>query len=249
MDALSIAGHPEVQKEFTEAAGDLSALIKGTNAVISFVKLRDSFDQIPAGDAEYRDLMRQTVDLTRQRKLAELHRTQADLTLRAAEQKLALATQDLTLANQQLTGLVTDMVFLEGTARTLIRSAQRYMDVLIKYAFLAARALEIYTFADMSNAIRYDYGYIHPDREEELPLPQLIGEYVASWSRLVGIVTYRDRFEQYFLGPSLVHDIHYIAVEDAQRLADFRARRDLYFTVALSDLPPSRFEAKLRPFT
>jgi hypothetical protein len=119
------------------------------------------------------------------------------------------------------------------------------MDVLIKYAFFAARALEIYTFADMSNEIRYDYGYIHPDREEELPLPQLIDEYVASWSRLVSVVTYRDRYEQYFIGPSLVHDIHYLVVEDAQRLADFRASRDLYFNVALSDLPASRFEAKV----
>lgn len=41
-------------------------------------------------------------------------------------------------------------------------------------------------------AIRYDYGYIHPDIEQDyqdrlLPLAQLIGAYQTSWSRFVGI--------------------------------------------------------------
>ena len=93
----------------------------------------------------------------------------------------------------------------------MIRSAQRYMDVLIKYAFFAARALEIYTLTDMSDEIRTDYGYIHPDVEQDyadglLPLAQLIGEYTTSWSRFVDIINYRNAFDSYFGSSDKVDD-------------------------------------------
>jgi hypothetical protein len=155
---------------------------------------------------------------TDRNRVEQLHVGQAQLALRAAEARQALAESDLLLASQQLAGLKDEISDLRQVAVTLIRSAQGYMDTLIKYAFPAARALEIYTFADLSTEIRYDDGYIHPDREEDLlvddaeSLIQLLGEYTASWSRFVGVVNYRNRYEQYFLGANLVHDIKFLSI-------------------------------------
>ena len=158
--------------------------------------------------------------------------------------------QDLALARTQLGSLSSDIDFLEGVALTLIRSAQRYMDVLIKYAFFAARALEIYTLTDMSDEIRTDYGYIHPDVEQNyadglLPLAQLIGEYTTSWSRFVDIINYRNAFDSYFGSSDKVDDKVFLSLTDPITLAQFRQTQNLLFSIDLADLPPTRFEAKV----
>ena len=172
---------------------------------------------------------------------------QAGFALDAAAAHLAQAVQDLELARTQLGGLTGDIQFLEQVALTLIRSAQRYMDVLIKYAFFAARA-EIYTLTDMSDEIRTDYGYIHPDIEQDyqdgiLPLAQLIGEYTTSWSRFVDIINYRNAFDSYFGSSDKVNDKVFLAIADPAVLAQFRATQNLLLTV---DLPGCRPPA-LRP--
>jgi hypothetical protein len=65
----------------------------------------------------------------------------------------------------------------------------------------------------------------------------LLAEYTASWSRFVGVINYRNRYERYFLGANLVHDIKFISIKDPQTLADFRATHDLSLQVDLSELP------------
>jgi hypothetical protein len=249
-DVVGLIKSDEAKEDFKAASGDLKTVVEGGKAVVSLLKAIESLNDIPQADAEYKQLLREAIDAVGQKKLAELHVGQAQLALRAAAARQALAVNDLQLANQQLAGLQDEIGYLRQVAVTLIRSAQGYMDTLIKYAFLAARALEIYTFADLSSEIRYDYGYLHPDREEDLlvddakSLEQLLAEYTTSWSRFVGIVNYRNRYEQYFLGANLVHDIKFISIRDPQTLANFRATHDLSLQVDLSELPPSRHEAK-----
>ena len=249
-DVVGLIKSDQAKEDFASASGDLKEIVEGGEAVVSLVKAIDSLNDVPQADAEYKQLMREAIDAVGQKKLAELHVGQAQLGLRAAEARQALALSDLALANQQLAGLQDEIGYLRQVAVTLVRSAQGYMDTLIKYAFLAARSLEIYTFADLSSEIRYDYGYLHPDREQDLladdakSLIQLLAEYTASWSRFVGVVNYRNRYEQYFLGANLVHDIKFLSITDAQTLADFKATHDLSLQVELGELPPSRHEAK-----
>ena len=90
-------------------------------------------------------LLRAATELTHAKLLAQLRNDQAGFALAAVTAHLAQAVQDLELARTQLGGLTGDIEFLEQVALTLIRSAQRYMDVLIKYAFCAAlRAGDLY---------------------------------------------------------------------------------------------------------
>jgi hypothetical protein len=119
----------------------------------------------------------------------------------------------------------------------------------MRYAFFAARALEIYTVDDLSNEVFYDYGYVHPDLEQDyadglLPLAQLIGAYVTSWGRFVGVIGYRSRYDAYFAGTDRVRDKVFVSVTDPATLADFRATQTLAVEERLADLPSTRFEAK-----
>jgi hypothetical protein len=123
------------------------------------------------------------------------------------------------------------------------------MDILIKYAFFAVRSLEIYTLDNLSNEIHTDYGYIHPDMEQDfqdrlLPLAQLIGAYQTSWGRFVGILNFRNSYDNYFSSGNKVNDKVFLTFTDPALLTQFRESPDLLLTVDLQDIPPTRFEAK-----
>jgi hypothetical protein len=107
----------------------------------------------------------------------------------------------------------------------------------------------------MSNSIRYDYGYIHPDREEDLLLTPstaeinrflpLIDEYVNSWKNFVDILRLKDKYEKYISSGDQVHDIHFISFTDQNILSQFKQTANLFFSVELNELPQSRYESKV----
>jgi hypothetical protein len=215
---------------------------------LSFAKMIKDVDEAE-GDAELLKLLRESVELTHAKLTTQLRNEQAAFTLQAATIRLDQAQRDLDLARAQLAGLIDDEEYLNKVALTLIRSAQDYMDVLIKYAFFAARALEIYTLTDISDEIHYDYGYIHSDIEQDyrdrlLPLAQFIGAYKTSWGRFVGIINYRNSYDNYFVSGSKVDDKVFVSITDPGVLAQFRETQSLLLPINLADLPPTRFEAK-----
>ena len=122
----------------------------------------------PKDDDELRKLVREAVEAAHAKLLADLRCEQAAAASHAAGLRVAQARTDIELAKTQLNGLVTDINYLELVAFNLIRNARGYMDLLTQTAFKAARAVEIYTLADMSGIVRADYGYVHPDREQDL---------------------------------------------------------------------------------
>ena len=216
--------------------------------VLSYSKLLADVNESDA-DAELKEMLRNSVELTHGKLVSALRAEQANLALAAADLRLAQARIDRELAQAQLDGLVADTAYLEQVALTLVTSAQGYMDILMRYAFLAARAVEIYTFDDLSAEVFYDYGYVHPDLEQDhrdgfLPLAQLIGAYVTSWSRFVGIITYRTRYDAYLAASDRVTDKVFISVTDPGALALFRDTQALDVFIDLADLPPTRFEAR-----
>ena len=216
--------------------------------LLSLSKLLSDIDESD-GDAELKAMLRESVKLTFDKLISARRVEQAALSLAAADLRLQQARIDRELAQAQLDGLTKDVDYLEQVALTLIRSAQGYMDILMRYAFFAARSVEIYTIDDLSNEVFYDYGYVHPDLEQDyadglLPLAQLIGAYVTSWGRFVGVIGYRSRYDTYFASTDRVSDKVFVSVTDPAALADFRATQTLAVEVRLDDLPSTRFEAK-----
>ena len=206
--------------------------------LLSLSKLLSDIDESD-GDADLKAMLRESVELTFDKLISARRVEQAALSLAAADLRLQQARIDRDRAQAQLDGLTTDVDYLEQVALTLIRSAQGYMDILMRYAFFAARAVEIYTVDDLSNEVFYDYGYVHPDLEQDysdglLPLAQLIGAYVTSWGRFVGVIGYRSRYDAYFAGTDRVSDKVFVSVTDPATLADFRATQTLAVEVRLA---------------
>ena len=253
-EAFKPEGQRENLKKLEQEASGLKDAIpkiqQGVAAIISFKKMLDDLSKAHVDNEEYRKLIADSIELAHAQLLARLRETQAEFKLQAAQKRLQLAKDDKAAVEKQLKGLVTDNEYLKQTAFILVKAAQHYMNTLTKYAFLAARALEIYTLEDLSGQIRYDYGYIHPDREKDyqeglITLTQLISKYEHSWTTFADLIGYADRYHTYFSSGDLVHDLHRISFKDAQVLSDFRTKSKIRFTVRIEDLPTSRLEAKV----
>jgi hypothetical protein len=170
---------------------------------------------------------------------------QAQLQLKAADARLAQTRSDRDRAQRQLEVLDDTERQDREAAIVLIQNAQRFMDVLIEYTFLAIRSLEIYTLADLSNDLRFDFGYIHPDDEENKSPNDLAIAYKTSWLKFAGIVLLRKRFDDYFASGDFVHDIFRVTIKDEGTLADFRVAHSLVLVVDRGALPSGRLETKV----
>jgi hypothetical protein len=216
--------------------------------VINFGKIIQQLDSA-SGDPEMIKLLKEVTELTHAALLAEMRSLQADLGLQAADARLTLAAADLVRLDDAGKQLTPDIQVLDDAGMALIRIGQRYLDLLTRYAFECARALEIYTLADLSGEIRYDYGYIHPDIEQDYEdgvksRADLVAAYTASWAPLLTL-NYRLRYDRYFQAGTWTPDSYFRVFDDAPVLAEFKRSHQLVFTVGLADLPQSRYEAKV----
>jgi hypothetical protein len=232
----------ENRKLFKEAAGDIKSLIEGTKDFIDAEKLFGNFNSA-RGDAQLVRLFQERTQLAYENMLARLHVEQAQLQLKAADAHITQTRNDQERAQRQLDTLVDQE--LETAALVLLGNTQRFMDLLIEYAFLATRSLEIYTLADLSDELRFDYGYIHPDEEEDLSIAALTIAYQNSWSQFVKFIFLQQRFDRYFASGDFVHDIFRVTVTDKDTLDDFKASRNLTLLINRDELPSRRFETKV----
>ncbi len=229
-------------KDFTK-----DNLDPGKKLLLSYGKLLSDVESSTSDD-ELKALMRETIELTHAKLVGQLRVEQATLTLAAAGLRIQQAAADRALAEAHLASMTADTAFLEKVAQGLLASARGYMDVLMRYAFLAARSVEIYTGQDMSGGVFYDYGFLHPDVEEDyldgtLPLAQLIGANLTSWNRFVGILGYRTAYDDYLAGGDRVMDKVFLTVDDTASIAQFKQAQLLEVVVDLDDLPATRFNA------
>lgn len=227
-----------------KAAGDIGDLISGAQKVFSVYKMIEQL-QSGKGDPRMIDLLKQELEIVYAQLLAKLHVQQAQNGIDAVNAKMLRAQNDLQREQSEVTSLSTEPSFLEQLARGLARSAQGYLDTLIKYSFYATRAVEIYALVDLSSQTRYDYGYIHPDLEQELPAAQLMGAYSISWSQFLGISNLKLLYDDYFLSGTVSSDILALSFADPVVIANFKKNHDLLFFVNPSELPSNRYEAKV----
>jgi hypothetical protein len=162
----------------------------------------------------------------------------------------------------QKENLQENVLDLGNAARTIVNLARRYLDIVLIYAFFAARAVDIYCLKDKASNMRFDYGYIHPDREEDAyskldnndpqtsnAIVDLIKDYVNSWSSLIEVSSLRDEFRKYFWNNDNIsnfdRDIKFFKYNDPELLKQFRNTHEMRFTLKLKDFPESRSEIKV----
>ncbi|KAB8140042.1 hypothetical protein F8S13_25545 [Chloroflexia bacterium SDU3-3] len=254
----ALAQVPDVGKKIKEATDGSKGLLDfdtwqqvGTALkplVISFSKIIGDLNKAN-GDPELIKLLTELTNLVHAQFMAQMQDEQTTLLVQAAEQRLAQAQADLVLVNKQAEALTADQSVLDTAARTLIRLGRGFVDNLGRYMFFAARSLEIYTLADLSGEIRYDYGFIQPDLEQDYldgfrSRADYLSRINASISAMI-ILNYRLRYDSYFLGHSWTHDTLFRSFSSPALLEQFRQTRTLSFALGLADLPSSRYEAKV----
>jgi hypothetical protein len=124
---------------------------------------------------------------------------------------------------------------------------------VVKYCFLATRALELWTLQALTPDFDFSLGHVAPDdaanaylaldRGDGSRAVGLLKDYSTSWGRLPAVINLRDAYETYTT--QLVDNLLFVHVSDPETLAVLAEGRTARVAVALSVLPASRPEAKL----
>jgi hypothetical protein len=242
---------------------EIEALIKGLTGVINNVgdiikkeQLLSDIDKSTVDgqlNSQYKDLLKKSAELAFERADANLRLKQTELLLDAAVMRIPQANDDLKEIEKQKAELSGDIRKLAEINRKLVNGTQEYGNYIIKFIFWAVRSLEIYTLEDFSGEILYDYGYTHPDDEENAYLAmsrgdgshirEFMNQYISSWSKLPKVITYRNKYETYNMG--LGDDDQYWHFKDVAKLDQFRQKAEFDFSIALDEILPGRFETKV----
>lgn len=243
----------EVKDAYDKAGQDVHKLVAAGQAIINLVNVIEKLDQAKtAANAKYADLVRQGVEAGHALALAQLGAAQADLQVAAAQVKLVQAKQQVTSAEDLLAKEKADEADILRAAQTLIGAAELRRDDLLENAFLAQRAVEIYTNTDESSAVRMDAGYLHPDVLADhaagyTSVPEILDDYATAWTYFLTPMTLQDDYMSYFNGTSGQLDVawHRITLRSRQQLAAFRKSHRFGFEIRLRDLPAHHYEAKV----
>ncbi|HRI10082.1 MAG TPA: hypothetical protein PKW35_19810, partial [Nannocystaceae bacterium] len=211
---------PTVKKEIQAEVAGLAAVVQ--NGVKAYKATLDLIDKVkvlnelgsatveggPAG--EYRALMQRSAQLNLDRAQAQTAVEVAKIRVETVKLKDKQVDADIAAAQQLIDTLTADTTLLGRACRMITRRAQEYMDVLMRFHFLAVRALEIYAYQDRSASVDYALGWVAPDLEEAAHarlqrgdtagVLELLQAYLTSWSKLPAVITLRSAYETYRQG-------------------------------------------------
>lgn len=249
-------GKPKLKPEVANLIKGVEDVVKKVIDIVDKVKVLTEIDASTVNGqlvSKGKDLMKKTAELSFKRADANLRLKQADLLGQALDLRIKQSLEDVETIRNQEASMQADVRFLGETARILVDTAQKYMDIVTKYVFFAARSLEIFTFSDYAYPVSLDYGHIHPDLEEAAYLAlsrgdstrvlALLRSYSLSWGRVPSIIAYRDRYESYRM--NLTSDLQFWLFDDAAEIQEFVEGGTFSFDLRLDDLLPARFDAKI----
>lgn len=243
----------EVKDAYDKAGKDIKDIVKAGQAIVSLVQAINKLDAAKtAQNAKYVDLVKQALQAGHELLLAQHLMAQADLQVTACQVKV---DQGKVLVDQATALLATtnaNRSTLVDAARILIGAAEGRRDTLLRYAFMAQRAVEIYTGRDESAAVRLDAGYVDPDiladfAEGFLPLAQLAQAYAQAWERFTSPIELETDYLDYFSGMTGHLDVGWQRFDfhDPETIDRFKATRSLDFDLLLGSIPARHYEAKV----
>jgi hypothetical protein len=226
-----------------DVGGDLSDLIKGTtDGITNFAKVYQELS-LSSNDATIKQLTMQKTALTLQLMVANLRRQQARDQLAAAQARTADYASEVEAAQSLLADWSADQEFLDGALGRLLSVARGLADLVAENLFVARRALEIYQLEDAST-VRFAYGQLHPDLDNDLatqPLKRVqLSLQSVSWLP-ADVITWNDIFiqlnEAQTSGFDVVHPVIEVAINDPTALDHLRQGRGLQFSVGIGPTP------------
>jgi len=229
--------------------GGLEDLVKGTNSMISFVKvisdLEDGMSR--SGQSDTGRLLKQQAVLVRQKMVASMREKQGQTRVAAAELRANNLAAEIANIDQRLSHWSGEVAALTAASDILIRAARQVVDLVMEDVFLAQRAREIYEL-DGTPDLRFDFGFLHPDQDHSLGPAQRAS---ASLTSLAGfsiqVLSWIKIYQQLNaaqIGFDVIHPQLSLTITDAAQLSAFASGAGLRFSIPLADLPGGMFELK-----
>jgi hypothetical protein len=211
---------PTVKKEIQAEVAGLAAVVKSgikayeaTLDLIDKVKVLDQLGSVTVEGgvaSEHRALMQRSAQLHLDRSQAQTAVEAAKIRVQTVQLKDKQVDADIAAAQQLIDTFSADTTLLGRACRMIVRRAQEYMDILLRFHFFAARALEIYAYQDHTKGIDYALGWAAPDLEEAAytrlaagdaaGVLDLLHAYLTSWSKLPAVINLRSSYETYRQG-------------------------------------------------
>lgn len=243
----------ELKDAYAKAGKDIGGLIAAGKSIMNLVTVINKLDAAKtAANAKYLELVKQALQAGHELLLAMNLKAQADLQLKACQAKVDQEISLVAQANGLLASTTTNGAQLVEAAEILIEAAATRRDDLLRYAFMAQRAVEIYTGRDESTTVRLDSGYVSPDVQADftegyIPLSQMAAAYSSAWSHFVSPIQLETDYLDYFSGivGHLDTDYRRLSFSDPDAIAEFKTTNILGFEILLGDLPQGHVEAKI----
>jgi hypothetical protein len=161
----------------------------------------------------------------------------------ALAQRVADYAAEVQTARELLGSWDATKGFLEAALRVLLNVARNLADLVAEDVFVARRALEIYQLEDASS-VRFDYGHLHPDDDNDLALEPL-KRVQLSLQTLSGLPTDVITWNNIFLhlnaaqtaGFDVVHPVIEVVIDDPTALDQLRRGEGLRFSVGIGPTP------------
>jgi len=158
--------------------------------------------------------------------------------------RLAQAEADITRLQERAAYYRADVGATAEVIRSIVTRTQEYCDLLQKYVFFSARALDLYTGSTTAQALSLDLGRLPVDEEDEAyrrlargdasPALSLVQRYAETMARLPSVIFYRDQYLTY--EETLVSGLLFVHLTDAGTLAGFAANGQVEFDVTADRL-------------
>lgn len=247
VDEITKALHLSSTDSLTKDAGNLATLIQKNYAEVNnLINLTEAVANVgqatSTAQAAYKQLLAKSIQAVHAQFLAGLRSSQTDILQQVAAEKLTQLATDIQTAQAQLASVNAGIKDINAAAQAIITVSHSYFDVVARFAFYAARALEIYTLDDLSGEIRFDYGYVHPDIDQDYAskrstATQYLSAYQAAWQEVPTVMDYRQRYLDYFANSpaDLTRDIYVRSITDQATLTTFSQQRALQITVDVAD--------------
>jgi hypothetical protein len=237
--------------------GDLTDLLKGGgDSITNFTKVYQELSR-SVNDPTVKQLTLQIATLNLQWMVADLRLKQARDTLVAAQARATDYATEIQTATAMVNQWQANESFFAGAVGVMLAMARNLSDLVAEDIFIARRALEIYQLEDASS-VRFDYGWLPPDQDNDLMLQPLQRAQLSMQS--VGtlpadVITWNNIFvdlnESLSSGFDVVHPAIEVVINDAAALAQLRQGAGLKFSVGIgpdpasANLPNNIFELKV----
>ncbi|WP_211589080.1 hypothetical protein, partial [Allorhizocola rhizosphaerae] len=238
--------------------GDLKKLFDNT---VKLVDKGRALAQLFAaeGDDEFRakerELLIKTFDATFDVNRRTIDLEQSGLAAQSAKLKWETYQADAQLLQALQAGFEQNLTLLIRVARAVLRQFQTYVDHFIRYGFRRDRAFDLYTLSVSERAPRFpfDYGYVHPDQEEDAYVALarndasrvlgLLDAYVNSLAQFEP-AQLREEYDDYWSQLSFDGNVA-VSITDPDVLQALQGSRVTSFTVELGQFAPQHTELKI----